>query len=248
MSIRYLKGRYALTEVAIFKVLAKRQGLTTTNNDLVPLVYQVLQRPMPYNARIGVLAATRALSDKLERNQEIVRLVRIPMHPKTSFDIQLIGPLNVPLDTIRIKETPVRRTTPKARRDSKRTICAKLLLRPQGATREELLAATGWPTISVQDVVSRTGMALATLRTGRCLTYRLVPAISNRAKSQLRTAEQVVDYIRSQRGLCVRVAKACRIHRAAVYQWDVVPSIRVSVVAKLIGLTPKQVRPDLDWQ
>jgi hypothetical protein len=63
--------------------------------------------------------------------------------------------------------------TPKVRRGSKRAICVELLLRPEGATREQLLAATGWPTISVQDVVSRTGMELLTTRMGRRITYRL---------------------------------------------------------------------------
>jgi len=62
---------------------------------------------------------------------------------------------------------------PKVRRGSKRAICVEMLLRPEGATREQLLAATGWPTISVQDVVSRTGWELITTRMGRRITYRL---------------------------------------------------------------------------
>jgi hypothetical protein len=64
-------------------------------------------------------------------------------------------------------------TTPKVRRNSKRAIVVNMLLRPEGATREQLLAATNWPTISVQDVVSRTGMELMTTRMGRRITYRL---------------------------------------------------------------------------
>jgi hypothetical protein len=68
---------------------------------------------------------------------------------------------------------PVRSQAPKVRRGSKRAICVEMLLRPEGATREQLLAATGWPTISVQDVVSRTGMELLTTRMGRRITYRL---------------------------------------------------------------------------
>jgi len=68
---------------------------------------------------------------------------------------------------------PVSPTTPKVRRGSKRAICVDMLMRPEGATREEMLAATGWPTISVQDVVSRTGMELISTRMGRRITYRL---------------------------------------------------------------------------
>ena len=68
---------------------------------------------------------------------------------------------------------PVRSNQPKVRHGSKRAICVEMLLRPEGATREQLLAATGWPTISVQDVVSRTGMELISTRMGRRITYQL---------------------------------------------------------------------------
>ena len=51
--------------------------------------------------------------------------------------------------------------------------------------------------------------------------------------------------IRATRGLAVRVAEACGIARAAVYQWDKVPIERVHEVAEVIGMTPEQIRPDI---
>ena len=57
--------------------------------------------------------------------------------------------------------------------------------------------------------------------------------------------DRAVTKIRSTRGLSVKVAKACGIERAAVYQWTKVPVERVHTVAKLIGLTPQQIRPDI---
>jgi hypothetical protein len=50
--------------------------------------------------------------------------------------------------------------------------------------------------------------------------------------------------IRATRGLSVRVAEACGIERAAVYQWDQVPIQRVHQVAEVIGMTAEQIRPD----
>jgi hypothetical protein len=98
---------------------------------------------------------------------------------------------------------PVRQITPKVRRNSKRAICVEMLLRPEGATREQLLAATGWPTISVQDVVSRTGMELLSSRMGRRITYRLnqaaAQATSNAADSEMTIS---VD------GLCSMIGSA----------------------------------------
>lgn len=51
--------------------------------------------------------------------------------------------------------------------------------------------------------------------------------------------------IRASRGLSVRVAEACKIERAAVYQWKKVPIERVHQVAAVIGMTPEQIRPDI---
>jgi hypothetical protein len=90
---------------------------------------------------------------------------------------------------------------PKVRRGSKRAICVEMLLRPEGATREQLLAATGWPTISVQDVVSRTGMELLSTRMGRRITYRLnqaaAQATSNTDSAMTITVDGFCDLIGS---------------------------------------------------
>jgi len=51
--------------------------------------------------------------------------------------------------------------------------------------------------------------------------------------------------IRGNRGLSVRIAEACGIERAAVYQWKRVPIHRVPDVAPIIGMTPEQIRPDV---
>jgi Protein of unknown function (DUF3489) len=122
------------------------------------------------------------------------------------------------------------------RRNSKRAVCVKMLLRPQGATREQLLAATGWPTISVQDIVSRTGMELIQRRTDHHFTYWL---------KQPRHLDRAINKMKSRRGLSVRVAKACGIRKAAVYQWTKVPSTRVMTVAPILGMTPEEIRPDI---
>jgi hypothetical protein len=98
---------------------------------------------------------------------------------------------------------PVRQITPKVRRGSKRAICVEMLLRPEGATREQLLAATGWPTISVQDVVSRTGMELLTSRMGRRITYRLNQAA---AQATSNTADSAMAI--SVDGLCDMIGSA----------------------------------------
>jgi pyruvate kinase len=57
--------------------------------------------------------------------------------------------------------------------------------------------------------------------------------------------DKAVTKIRSKRGLSVRVAEACGIERAAVYQWKKVPIERVYDVAPVIDMTPEQIRPDI---
>jgi transcriptional regulator with XRE-family HTH domain len=56
--------------------------------------------------------------------------------------------------------------------------------------------------------------------------------------------DKIVERIRKERGLSVRVAEACGIKRTAVYQWEQVPLSRVHVVAEVLGIKPEQVRPD----
>lgn len=57
--------------------------------------------------------------------------------------------------------------------------------------------------------------------------------------------DKTIERIRSERGLAVRVAEACGIDRAAVYQWQRVPIARVHDVAELLRLQPEQIRPDI---
>lgn len=57
--------------------------------------------------------------------------------------------------------------------------------------------------------------------------------------------DRAIKKIRAERGLAVRVAEACGIKRTAVYQWQKVPIERVHIVARLIKLTPEQIRPDI---
>jgi pyruvate kinase len=51
--------------------------------------------------------------------------------------------------------------------------------------------------------------------------------------------------IRSERGLPVRIAKALKIRKAAVYQWNRVPPARVYSVAEIIDMPPEKIRPDI---
>lgn len=57
--------------------------------------------------------------------------------------------------------------------------------------------------------------------------------------------DKTIERIRSERGLAVRVAEACGIDRAAVYQWEQVPIKRVHEVAGLLGIPVEQIRPDI---
>jgi len=57
--------------------------------------------------------------------------------------------------------------------------------------------------------------------------------------------DQAIKKIRETRGLAIRVAEACGIARNAVYQWDRVPVERVHDVAKVLEMTPEQIRPDI---
>ncbi|MDC7784810.1 Cro/CI family transcriptional regulator [Rhodoplanes sp. TEM] len=57
--------------------------------------------------------------------------------------------------------------------------------------------------------------------------------------------DPAIAYIRSTKGLAVKVAKALGIGRQAVYQWRRVPPERVLTVSEVTGLPPHQIRPDL---
>ena len=57
--------------------------------------------------------------------------------------------------------------------------------------------------------------------------------------------DKTIERIRAERGLAVRVAEACGIDRAAVYQWERVPIARVHEVADVLRLQPEEIRPDI---
>lgn len=57
--------------------------------------------------------------------------------------------------------------------------------------------------------------------------------------------DKAIELIRAERGLAVRVAEACGIDRAAVYQWERVPIARVYEVAELLGMSVEDIRPDI---
>jgi hypothetical protein len=58
-----------------------------------------------------------------------------------------------------------------ARPGSKTALAGSMLTRPNGCTRQEILAATGWPTVSVQQVARSCGLAISQRREGRNVRY-----------------------------------------------------------------------------
>jgi len=61
----------------------------------------------------------------------------------------------------------------------------------------------------------------------------------------MKSPDTICATIKETRGLPARIAAACGIRRQAVYQWERVPVERVRVVAKLMKISPKQIRPDI---
>jgi DNA-binding transcriptional regulator Cro len=57
--------------------------------------------------------------------------------------------------------------------------------------------------------------------------------------------DDIIRLIRSTRGLSARVARACGIDKAAVYQWKHVPVLRANTVADLLDIDVEKVRPDI---
>jgi DNA-binding transcriptional regulator YdaS (Cro superfamily) len=51
--------------------------------------------------------------------------------------------------------------------------------------------------------------------------------------------------IRRERGLATKIARACNVSRAAVYQWRAVPPQWIYQVADVTGMTPEEIRPDI---
>jgi AmiR/NasT family two-component response regulator len=67
----------------------------------------------------------------------------------------------------------------------------------------------------------------------------------NRKGPALIQEDEAIRRMRARRGLASRVARACGITRMAVYQWRRVPSARVQIVAMVLKMKPKDVRPDI---
>jgi hypothetical protein len=61
----------------------------------------------------------------------------------------------------------------------------------------------------------------------------------------LKGLDEVMTKIRSERGLSVRIAEACGVARAAVYQWKRVPVGHVDTVAAVLKMSRKRIRPDI---
>jgi hypothetical protein len=57
--------------------------------------------------------------------------------------------------------------------------------------------------------------------------------------------DEIIHYLRFKRGLRAKVARACGIRRAAVYQWNRVPPRHAHTVAQLLGVEVENVRPDI---
>jgi hypothetical protein len=57
--------------------------------------------------------------------------------------------------------------------------------------------------------------------------------------------DEICELILTTRGLPARIARACNITRQAVYQWKRVPPHWVRVVAKILKMPPKKIRPDI---
>jgi hypothetical protein len=57
--------------------------------------------------------------------------------------------------------------------------------------------------------------------------------------------DAICAHIRATRGLPAKIALACGIRRQAIYQWTRVPVERVRVVAKILKLPAKKIRPDI---
>lgn len=54
-----------------------------------------------------------------------------------------------------------------------------------------------------------------------------------------------IDRIRQLRGMTNKIATECRVSASTVSGWDQVPAHHIEVVARLLEMTPAEVRPDL---
>jgi hypothetical protein len=73
-----------------------------------------------------------------------------------------------------VTKTVVAKTNGKSTSTSKTAAALKLLRRPKGASREEILAVLGWAAISMAQLTAHTDGRLKTDKSARPFTYRLV--------------------------------------------------------------------------
>jgi hypothetical protein len=71
----------------------------------------------------------------------------------------------------------------RARRNSKAYLVGEMLLRPEGVTRAEVMAATGWPSVSLPQQAEACGLSFTTQRTGREVRYFAAAAQASIAPS-----------------------------------------------------------------
>ena len=69
------------------------------------------------------------------------------------------------------KAVAAKATTRASKGDSKTATVAKLLLRPNGCTRADILKATEWPSVSVQAMAVASGLKLITDKSERPFRY-----------------------------------------------------------------------------
>jgi DNA-binding transcriptional regulator YdaS (Cro superfamily) len=54
-----------------------------------------------------------------------------------------------------------------------------------------------------------------------------------------------VERIRELHGMTTKVAKACGVSASTVSEWGRVPTRHIATVARLLEISPAQVRPDM---
>ena len=59
------------------------------------------------------------------------------------------------------------------------------------------------------------------------------------------TPDRTVRKIQATYGLATKIAQACKITPQAVNQWREVPAHHVQTIAKILGLKPEEIRPDI---
>jgi hypothetical protein len=86
-----------------------------------------------------------------------------------------------------------------ARRGSKRHTIVEMIMRPQGASRTEIVEATQWPSVSIAQIAASTGLPIVTTRIGRETRYS-VNAVATAAPTIASSHDVSVD------GFCTLLA------------------------------------------